>query len=382
VKVASESDVNIVVIGSASASLGRDYSNATCGEGFDLSQIELTGVQEELVKAVYHTGKPTVVVLLAGKPFAIPWIQEHIPSVLVQWYPGEQGGEALADVLFGKINPSGKLNYSFPRSTGNMPCYYNYLPTDKGYYRSPGTINKPGKDYVFDKPVSLWPFGHGLSYTLFDYQSVELSKTDYQPTDTIHVTLSIANTGDRDGYEVPQIYVRDVVSSIVTPVKELKGFAKVWLKKGETKKVQIAIPVSELALYNKEMQRVVEPGEFELQIGSSSVDIRLKKKITVQKDQMKVIPTFQMKQAIEKGKGDVTNNSPMKVKGEVRDVQSNLLADVVIKVKDKQVKTTVHGDYVIEVYPTDTLEVFKKGYAPQFIPVDNQREISIRLLRE
>ena len=347
-----------------------------------MSQIELTGVQEELVKAVYQTGKPTVVVLLAGKPFAIPWIQEHIPSVLVQWYPGEQGGEALADVLFGKINPSGKLNYSFPRSTGNMPCYYNYLPTDKGYYRSPGTINKPGKDYVFDKPVSLWPFGHGLSYTQFDYQSVELSKTDYQPTDTIHVTLSIANTGDRDGYEVPQIYVRDVVSSIVTPVKELKGFAKVWLKKGETKKVQIAIPVSELALYNKEMQRVVEPGEFELQIGSSSVDIRLKKKITVQKDQMKVIPTFQMKQAIEKGKGDVTNNSPMKVKGEVRDVQSNLLADVVIKVKDKQVKTTVHGDYVIEVYPTDTLEVFKKGYAPQFIPVDNQREISIRLLRE
>jgi beta-glucosidase len=382
VKVASECDVNIVVIGSASASLGRDYSNATCGEGFDLSQIELTGVQEELVKAVYQTGKPTVVVLLAGKPFAIPWIQEHIPSVLVQWYPGEQGGEALADVLFGKINPSGKLNYSFPRSTGNMPCYYNYLPTDKGYYRSPGTINKPGKDYVFDKPVSLWPFGHGLSYTQFDYLSVELSKTDYQPTDTIHVTLSIANTGDRDGYEVPQIYVRDVVSSIVTPVKELKGFAKVWLKKGETKKVQIAIPVSELALYNKEMQRVVEPGEFELQIGSSSVDIRLKKKITVQKDQMKVIPTFQMKQAIEKGKGDVTNNSPMKVKGEVRDVQSNLLADVVIKVKDKQVKTTVHGDYVIEVYPTDTLEVFKKGYAPQFIPVDNQREISIRLLRE
>ena len=179
VDVAKKSDVCIVVVGSASASLARDYSNATCGEGFDLSDLTLTGVQEDLVEAIHATGKPVIVVLLSGKPLAMSWIKENIPGIVVQWYPGEQGGLALADMLLGKVNPSGKLNYSFPQSVGHLPCYYNYLPTDKGFYRSPGSKNKPGKDYVFSSPKALWAFGHGLSYTDFEYLSATTSKEDY-----------------------------------------------------------------------------------------------------------------------------------------------------------------------------------------------------------
>lgn len=179
----------------------------------------------------------------------------NIPGIVVQWYPGEQGGLALADMLLGKVNPSGKLNYSFPQSVGHLPCYYNYLPTDKGFYRSPGSKNKPGKDYVFSSPKALWAFGHGLSYTDFEYLSATTSKEDYACEDVIEVTIAIRNTGDYDGLEVPQVYVRDMVSSVVMPVQELKGFEKVLIKKGETKQVIIKIPVSELALYNKEMKK-------------------------------------------------------------------------------------------------------------------------------
>lgn len=281
VAMAAKSDVSVVVVGSASASLSRDYSNATCGEGFDLSDLVLTGVQEDLIKAVHATGKPVIVVLLSGKPFAMPWVKDNIAGIVTQWYPGEQGGAALADVLFGAVNPSGKLNYSFPQSVGHLPCFYNYLPTDRGFYNSPGSKNKPGKDYVFADPSALWVFGHGLSYTTFDYLSMTTSKEVYGTSDSIQITVSLRNSGDRDGMEVVQVYVRDKFASVVTPIRELKSFKKVLLKKGETKLVQLMIPVSELALYNKVMERVVEPGAFELQVGSSSGDIRIKKEITV-----------------------------------------------------------------------------------------------------
>lgn len=155
VDIARNCDLSIVVVGTASASLSRDYTNVTCGEGFDLSDLTLPGAQEELIKAVHATGKPVIVVLLSGKPFAMPWVKENISTILVQWYPGEQGGNALYDVLFGKVNPSGKLNYSFPKSTGNTPCFYSYLPTDRGFYHQPGKPNQPGRDYVFDTPEPL-----------------------------------------------------------------------------------------------------------------------------------------------------------------------------------------------------------------------------------
>ena len=377
VNAANKSDVCIVVVGSASASLARDYSNATCGEGFDLSDLTLTGVQEDLVKAVHATGKPVIVVLLSGKPFAMPWIKENIPGIIVQWYPGEQGGYALADMLLGEINPSGKLNYSFPQSVGHLPCYYNYLPTDKGFYRSPGSKNKPGKDYVFSSPQPLWAFGHGLSYTDFDYLSATTSKEDYGKEDNIEVMVTICNTGNCDGLEVPQVYVRDVKSSVVTPIQELKGFEKVLIRKGETAHVKITIPVLELALYNKDMKKVVEPGVFELQIGRASDDIRIKKIITVERASEKYIPTLKDKK-ISSTKNVV--GIPVVVKGTVRDVQANLLPQVTVKVGDKTTTTNDNGEYFICAMSTDTLTVSGSRFKTERISIEGRQVINVRML--
>ena len=380
VEAARQSDVSIVVVGSASASLARDYNNATCGEGFDLSDLKLTGVQEELIQAVHATGKPVIVVLLAGKPFAMPWVKEHIPAILTQWYPGEQGGEALTDVLLGEVNPSGKLNYSFPQSVGHLPCFYNYLPTDKGFYRSPGSPNKPGKDYVFANPKPLWAFGHGLSYTEFEYLSAVTSKEDYDQDETIDITVKIRNTGGRDGLEVPQVYVRDVKSSVVTPVQELKAFKKVSIKKGETATVTLSIPVAELALYDKDMKEVVEPGAFELQIGRASDDIRIKMIITVERDKEKAIPTVRDKNR-KKTSAKITS-TPVVIKGVVRDVQANLLPGVLVKVGNKQVTTDEKGNYSVNALSTDTLVVGGERFKTERIPVDGRQVINVRLLNQ
>ena len=278
-----KSDLTIVFLGSTSASLARDYKNSVSGEGFDLSDLNLPGKQEELVEKLYATGKPLVVVLVSGKPFSIPWIKEHIPAVLVQWYGGEQAGNSIADILFGNVNPSGKLNVSFPQSVGHLPVYYNYYPTDKGYYKNPGRPDKPGNDYVFSSPDALWPFGYGLSYTTFKIDNLETDKQKLKPDDEVKISVNVTNTGSREGKEVVQLYVRDKVSSVVTPVRELKRFLKVALNKGESRTVTFNLPMSELALYNAENKKVVEPGEFELQIGNSSSNILLKKTIEVVK---------------------------------------------------------------------------------------------------
>lgn len=380
IHAAQRSDVCIVVIGSASASLARDYSNATCGEGFDLSDLTLTGIQEELVKSIHATGKPTIVVLLSGKPFAMPWIKENIPGILVQWYPGEQGGHALSDVLFGKVNPSGKLNFSFPQSVGHLPCHYNYLPTDKGFYRSPGVPNKPGKDYVFSSPKPLWAFGQGLSYTEFEYLAASTSKEDYQLNDHIEIKVTIRNAGHYDGLEVPQVYVRDLTASVITPIHELKAFTKIMIKKGETAQATLSIPVSELALYNKNMEKVVEPGAFELQIGRASDDIRIKKIITVDRNREKVIPLTKDKNK----KATATNviSTPVVVKGTVRDVQANLLPQVTIKAGKKETVTDATGSYSLPAMSTDTLVVSGNKFKTERIPIEGRQVINIRLLNQ
>ena len=380
IHAAQRSDVCIVVIGSASASLARDYSNATCGEGFDLSDLTLTGIQEELVKSIHATGKPTIVVLLSGKPFAMPWIKENIPGILVQWYPGEQGGHALSDVLFGKVNPSGKLNFSFPQSVGHLPCHYNYLPTDKGFYRSPGVPNKPGKDYVFSSPKPLWAFGQGLSYNEFEYLAASTSKEDYQLNDHIEIKVTIRNAGHYDGLEVPQVYVRDLTASVITPIHELKAFTKIMIKKGETAQATLSIPVSELALYNKNMEKVVEPGAFELQIGRASDDIRIKKIITVDRNREKVIPLTKDKNK----KATATNviSTPVVVKGTVRDVQANLLPQVTIKAGKKETVTDATGSYSLPAMSTDTLVVSGNKFKTERIPIEGRQLINIRLLNQ
>ena len=271
VEAARKSDVALVFVGSSSTSFVRHSAEpSTSGEGMDLSDISLTGAQEELIRKVYGAGKPVVVVLVSGKPFAIPWVKEHIPAVIAQWYAGEQEGNSIADILFGRINPSGKLVFSFPQSTGHLPVYYNHLSTDKGYYKQPGSYDYPGRDYVFSSSAPVWAFGHGLSYTQFDYVKVVTDKATYQPYDTIHVTVELKNTGERAGKEVIQVYVRDVFSTVMTPVKQLKGFKKLELLPGQTKETIIKIPVHELYLTDNSGNRYLEPGEFELQVGTAS----------------------------------------------------------------------------------------------------------------
>jgi len=282
IDAAKKSDMAVVVVGTSSGTFS-DNKNATCGEGFDLSDLKLPGVQEDLIKEIKATGKPLIVVLVTGKPLAIPWVKEHADAILLQFYGGEEQGNALADVLFGKVNPSGRLNVSFPQSVGNLPCFYNYKPSDKGLYKVHGSTEKPGRDYVFSSPDALWSFGYGLSYTLFSYEDAVVNKTKVKANDTIFVDVKIKNTGTVDGKEVVQLYVHDVVGSVVIPVKQLKAFEKVDLKSGESKTIRLTLPISELALINQQMKKVVEPGDFELQIGAASNDIKITKTFSVVK---------------------------------------------------------------------------------------------------
>lgn len=281
-QVARKSDLAIVVIGTASASLARDYSNATSGEGFDLSDLNPTGLQEELVKRVHAAGKPTIVVLVQGKPFSIPWMKENIPAIVEAWYPGERGGESIAEVLLGIVNPSGKLPVSFPQSVGHLPCFYNYLPTDKGFYKKPGEYGKPGKDYIFSSPKSLWPFGYGLSYTNFSYESVKLSAENVTLDDVLTVTTNLKNTGSRAGKEVVQLYIRKEYSTVVRPVKELKAFKKVSLEPGEVKPVTLELKMADCGYYNNKGEYILDPGFFNIMIGSSSEDIHFTERVNLE----------------------------------------------------------------------------------------------------
>ena len=281
VKAVEDADVAVVAVGTRSTFLGRGGNKNTAGEAYDLSSLELPGRQLDLIKAVKATGKPMIVVFITGKPLVMTYVQENADAALVQFCGGEQQGAAMADVLLGNVNPSGKLTVSFPRSTGNTPCFYNHYLTDRDFWDKPGTPADPKMRYIFDTPQPVWNFGHGLSYTTFEYSDLEVDNKEPKDTDTVTVKVKVTNTGDREGKETVQLYVRDVVSSVSTPVQQLKGFKKINLKPGESEVVEIKLPMKELALWNTRMEEVVEPGDFELQVGSASDDIRLKDVITV-----------------------------------------------------------------------------------------------------
>lgn len=284
VRLAEESDLAIVAVGTRSLWLGRNAKahKVTAGEGFDISSLELPGRQADLLKAVKQTGKPLIVILISGKPQVMTWAKENADALLVQFYGGEQQGNALADVLTGKVNPSGRVNVSFPRSTGNTPCHYNHYPTDREQqFDQGGTLEEPGGHYVFEKPYALYPFGYGLSYTQFAYDDFSLNDTIFSPEGTLRLSLTLHNTGDRAGKEVVQLYVRDMFSSVATPIKQLKAFDKVEVEAGESRKVELQMPIDELALWNERLQRTVESGEFEIQVGRSSDDIVWRKTIVV-----------------------------------------------------------------------------------------------------
>ena len=259
----------------------RDYSNSTSGEGFDLSDLNPTGKQDDLVKAVYAAGKPTIVILVQGKPFSIPWMKENIPAIIEAWYPGEMGGLSIAEILFGITDPSGKIPVSFPQSVGHLPCYYNHLPTDKGYYRKPGAYGKPGRDYVFSSPDPLWAFGFGLSYTTFSFDKFKIENKKLTFNDEIKVNVDVTNTGKREGKEVVQLYIREEYCSVLRPIKELKAFKKVLLKAGETKTVEFNVKLKDCGYYNNKGNYLLEPGTFKVMVGDASDDIKYEDVIDV-----------------------------------------------------------------------------------------------------
>lgn len=259
VEAAKNSEVAVIFGGSASAALARDYKSSTCGEGFDLNDLNLTGAQSQLIREVYRTGTPVILVLVTGKPFVIEWEKNNLPAILVQWYAGEQAGNSIADILFGEVVPSGRLTFSFPRSTGHLPVYYNYLPSDRGFYKNPGSYDSPGRDYVFSAPSALYSFGYGLSYTSFVYKNLSTDKDKYELNDTIHATVEVKNTGKYTGKEVVQLYVRDKASTYVTPVKQLRDFKKIELAPGETRTVQLQVPISDLYLVDEKTNASSKP---------------------------------------------------------------------------------------------------------------------------
>lgn len=263
VDVAQQADVALVFVGGKSGLI----DSATCGEARDRAELGLTGVQAELIKAVHATGTPTVVILVNGRPLAINWTAEHIPAVLEAWLPGEEGGEAVADILFGDATPGGKLPITVPRAAGQVPIYYNHKPSGgrshwKGHYVD--LSNEP-----------LYPFGFGLSYTTFELSDLQLNQTTVDIGGSIEISATVTNIGQHSGDEVVQLYIRDVLASVTRPVKELKGFQRVSLQPGQRQTVVFTLHSHQLGFYNQAMDFVVEPGDIEVMVGNSSQNLPL-----------------------------------------------------------------------------------------------------------
>jgi beta-glucosidase len=265
---AKNADVAVVVVGENE----RMDPHGTNGEGKDIASLDLTGMQEELVKAVHETGTPTVVVLINGRPLSIRWTAEHVPAILEAWNCGEQGGRAVADILFGDVNPSGRLPITIPRHVGQLPVYYNYKAS-KALWAKNGYVDMPA--------TPLFAFGYGLSYTQFEYSNLKIEPTVLGPGGEVSVHVDVKNTGPRAGQEVVQLYLNDVISPVSTPVIQLKGFEKVLLEAGQQKSVQFHLVPEDLSLLDQNLQWRLEPGEFNVMVGSSSDDIRQKGMFTV-----------------------------------------------------------------------------------------------------
>lgn len=262
VRLARTADVVVVAVGE---------SAEMSGEAASRSMLDLPGRQLELIQAIHATGKPYVVVLMNGHPLTINWLAENSPAILETWFAGTQAGNAIADVLFGDVNPGGKLPVTFPRAVGQEPLYYNHKNTGR-----PPSDQKYTSKYL-DVPVTpLYPFGFGLSYTQFSLTNLQLSAPRIRPDGQLRVSVDVENTGRRAGDEVVQLYIRDVAASVTRPVRELKGFERVTLRAGEKRRVEFTLTPSSLGFYNREMRFVVEPGAFDVMVGTSSVDDRLK----------------------------------------------------------------------------------------------------------
>ncbi len=262
-KIAAQSDMVIVCLGGNEQTSRESWSLNHMG---DRTHLDLVGRQNDLVKALLETGKPVIVFLFNGAPLAINYIAKNVPAIFECWYLGQECGRAVADVLFGDHNPGGKLPITIPRSVGHLPAFYNHKPSAR-------------RGYLLDDATPLYPFGFGLSYTTFGFSNLRLEKSRIRPTEATRVLVDVKNTGQHSGMETVQLYIRDLISSVTRPVKELKGFAKVRLQPGESQTVALEIKPESLAFYDIDMKYTFEPGEFEIMVGNSSRDGDLKKVI-------------------------------------------------------------------------------------------------------
>ena len=265
VGIAQQADVIVAIVGEAS-----EFS----GEAASRTNIDIPWSQQNLLRELKKTGKPIVVVVMSGRPLTLSSETTLANSLLHVWFQGHEAGNAIADVLFGNYNPSGKLTMTFPRNVGQIPIYYNYKRT--GRPQGAGATQKFRSNYLDVQNQPLFPFGYGLSYTTFSYGDVNLSKTQMNGNEKITATITVTNTGNYDGEEVVQLYINDPVSSIAQPVKKLKGFQKIFLKKGESRQVSFTIGFDELKFFNGQLKQVVEPGEFNVMIGTNSDDVKSK----------------------------------------------------------------------------------------------------------
>jgi beta-glucosidase len=256
VAVALQSDIAIVVVGENESTNREAWSEQHLG---DRDSLDLLSSQEELIRAVVETGKPVVVLLINGRPLSINYVKEHVPAILEGWYLGEQGGTAAANVLFGDVNPGGKLPISFPRSVGQLPDFYDHKPSRN-------------RSYLFDGREPIFPFGYGLSYTQFRFDNVRVEPKSIRPGGSVKVSVDVTNAGSRAGDEVAQLYIHQRVASVTRPVKELRGFKRVSLEPGQKVTVDFTLTPEDLSLIDVNMDRVVEPGMFDLMVGPNSTE--------------------------------------------------------------------------------------------------------------
>jgi len=266
VGVAKQSEIAIVVVGETEQLCREAWSKKHIGDNMTL---DLLGEQEDLVKAIVATGKPVIVYLMNGRPLSINYIAKHVPAIIEGWYMGQETGTAAADILFGDINPSGKLTITFPKSVGQLPMYYNHKPSAQF------------NNYVSEDALPLFPFGFGLSYTQFMYANLKISSDRIKANDSVVVSVDITNSGKVKGDEIAQLYIHKKVASVTRPVLALKGFERITLEAGQTKTVQFTVDKSKLAFWDYNMNFIIESGEYEIQVGKSSVDL-LNKVMTVE----------------------------------------------------------------------------------------------------
>lgn len=266
VETAKKADVVIMTLGEG---------HAMSGEAKSRSNIHFSGVQEDLLKEIAKTGKPIVLLINAGRPLVFDWASENIPTIAYTWWLGTEAGNSIADVLFGKVNPGGKLPMTFPRTEGQIPIYYNHYNT--GRPAKNNTDRNYVSAYIDLDNDPAYPFGFGLSYTTFKYSDLNLSSTELKGNQTLTASTKVTNSGNYDGEEVVQLYIRDLVGKVVRPVKELKGFQKLYLKKGESKTVSFNISPEDLKFYDEDLNYDWEAGEFDIMIGTSSADVQTKR---------------------------------------------------------------------------------------------------------